>query len=112
MHDCSVSLKKVLDLASNFVFLFTFSCSKIGKLTLARLLMVHNTLISYGCSDARTESHYEEILALYHGLMKMDPAHTCHYEDEHSLVLLEQVNLLSLGLSVWGCKRNALVNKM
>lgn len=64
---------------------------KIGKLTLARLLTAHNTLISYGCSDARTEAHYVEILALYHDLMKMDPAHICHYEDEHSLVLLEQL---------------------
>ncbi|KAH6755414.1 hypothetical protein C2S53_013455 [Perilla frutescens var. hirtella] len=65
---------------------------KIGKLTLARLLMAHNTLISYGgCPDAKTEVHYEEILALYHDLMKMDPAHICFYEDEYSLVLFEQL---------------------
>lgn len=73
----------------------SFCCSKIGKLTLARLLMAHNSLISYGCPDAGTESSYAEILSLYHDLMKMDPAHICHYEDEYSLVLLKQVNLLS-----------------
>ncbi|KAL8476964.1 hypothetical protein ACS0TY_029312 [Phlomoides rotata] len=64
---------------------------KIGKLTLARLLMAHNTLVSYGCPDARLEAHYEDILALYHDLMKMDPAHICYYEDEYSLVLWKQL---------------------
>lgn len=71
--------------------------------------MAHNTLVSYGCPDAEVEAHYEDILALYHDLMKMDPAHICYYEDEYSLVLLKQVNLLSLGLSVWGRNRSMLV---
>ncbi|KAL8544792.1 hypothetical protein ACS0TY_005131 [Phlomoides rotata] len=57
---------------------------------LARLLMAHSTLVSYGCPDARVEAHYEDILALYHDLMKMDPAHICYYEDEYSLVVLKQ----------------------
>lgn len=79
----------------------SFCCSKIGKLTLARLLVAHNTLITYGCKDSGTEAHYEEILALYHDLMKMDPAHVGYYEDEYSLVLMKQVHLLSLSLCVW-----------
>ncbi|PIM98297.1 Protein geranylgeranyltransferase type II, alpha subunit [Handroanthus impetiginosus] len=64
---------------------------KIGKLTLARLLMARVTLISYGSPDGETGVHYEDILALYHDLMKMDPRHLCYYEDEYSLVLLKQV---------------------
>ncbi|XP_022872972.1 geranylgeranyl transferase type-2 subunit alpha 1-like isoform X1 [Olea europaea var. sylvestris] len=64
---------------------------KIGKLTLARLLMAQNKLISYGIPNDGIEVHYEEILGLYHDLMKLDPVHICYYEDESSLVLLKQV---------------------
>ncbi|KAG6400863.1 hypothetical protein SASPL_137708 [Salvia splendens] len=71
--------------------LLSSSNCKIGKLTLARLLVAHNTLITYGCMDSGTEAHYEEILALYHDLMKMDPAHIGYYEDEYSLVLMKQL---------------------
>ncbi|KAL0419770.1 UNVERIFIED_CONTAM: Geranylgeranyl transferase type-2 subunit alpha 1 [Sesamum radiatum] len=70
--------------------LSTTNC-KIGKLTLARLLMACNTLISYGNPHDGTEVHYEDVLALYLDLMKMDPAHICYYEDEYSLVLLKQL---------------------
>ncbi|KAK6141631.1 hypothetical protein DH2020_024634 [Rehmannia glutinosa] len=70
--------------------LSTTNC-KIGKLTLARLLMAHKTLTSYGIPDDGTEVHYEDILALYQDLMKMDPAHICFYEDDYSLVLLKQL---------------------
>lgn len=56
--------------------------------------MARNTLITYGNLDNGTENHYEDILALYRDLMKMDPVHICYYEDEYSLVLLKQVNLL------------------
>ncbi|KAI3449765.1 hypothetical protein Pfo_006430 [Paulownia fortunei] len=71
---------------------------KIGKLTLARLWMAHNTLMLYGSPDDGTEVHYDDILALYQDLMKMDPAHICYYEDEYSLVLLKQLtsNIVSL----------------
>ncbi|CAI9781256.1 unnamed protein product [Fraxinus pennsylvanica] len=64
---------------------------KIGKLTLARLLMAQNQLISYGIPNDGIEVHYKEILGLYHDLMKLDPVHICYYEDEYSLVLLKQV---------------------
>ncbi|KAL0542634.1 hypothetical protein IC582_017707 [Cucumis melo] len=60
---------------------------KIGKLTLARLLMAH----------AATSPHankmilLEEVLDLYQDLMKLDPSHVHFYKDEHSLVLLQKV---------------------
>lgn len=95
-----LTLKKLGVLACFAYFLTSLLCSKIGKLILARLLMAHNAMVSYGCPNARVEAHYEDILALYHDLMKMDPAHICYYEDEYSLVLLKQVNLLPRGLSV------------
>ncbi|EPS62327.1 hypothetical protein M569_12464, partial [Genlisea aurea] len=58
---------------------------KIGKLTLARLLASQSIL------DDGAEVKYEEILRLYHDLKKMDPAHISYYEDQYSLVLLQQV---------------------
>ncbi|CAA0823967.1 RAB geranylgeranyl transferase alpha subunit 1 [Striga hermonthica] len=67
--------------------LSTTNC-KIGKLTLARLLMAHNTLMSFRSTDDRIQTRYEDILALYQDLMKMDPAHICYYEDEYSLVFI------------------------
>ncbi|XP_051118791.1 geranylgeranyl transferase type-2 subunit alpha 1 isoform X2 [Andrographis paniculata] len=69
--------------------LFTTNC-KIGKLTLARLLMARNTLMTYNRDDG-AEFNFEEVLALYNDLMKMDPSHICYYEDEYSLVLLKQL---------------------
>jgi geranylgeranyl transferase type-2 subunit alpha len=65
-----------------------FFCSKIGKLTLARLLTARDALMS---SDKPV--HSEEVLRLYSELMKLDPPHSRFYKDEHSLVLLEKVNL-------------------
>ncbi|GER24927.1 geranylgeranyl transferase alpha subunit-relatedfamily protein [Striga asiatica] len=70
--------------------LSTTNC-KIGKLTLARLLMAHNTLTLFRSSDDGIQTRYEDILALYQDLMKMDPAHICYYEDEYSLVLFKQL---------------------
>lgn len=64
--------------------------SKIGKLTLARLLMARDNLIF---SSSNKTSHLEEVLELYSDLMKMDPVHERYYKDEHSLVLLRQVFL-------------------
>lgn len=60
-----------------FQELLTTSDCKIGKLTLARLLMAHDI-------------NSEEILELYTVLVKMDPSHSQYYKDEHSLVLLKQ----------------------
>ncbi|GFP82901.1 geranylgeranyl transferase type-2 subunit alpha [Phtheirospermum japonicum] len=78
--------------------LSTTNC-KIGKLTLARLLTARNTLTSYICSEDGNEADYEDILELYQDLMKMDPAHVCYYEDEHSLVLLKQLTSNKVSLS-------------
>ncbi|KAK9270108.1 hypothetical protein L1049_025682 [Liquidambar formosana] len=64
---------------------------KIGKLTLARLLMAHDTMMLYNSSNAYKVVHSEEVLELYRGLMKLDPSHSRYYKDEHSLVLFLQV---------------------
>ncbi|KZV45261.1 geranylgeranyl transferase type-2 subunit alpha [Dorcoceras hygrometricum] len=64
---------------------------KIGKLTLARLLMAYHSIMSVSCSHDRNDVRYEEILSLYDDLMKMDPSHIFYYEDQHSLVLLKQM---------------------
>ncbi|XP_047266989.1 geranylgeranyl transferase type-2 subunit alpha 1 isoform X2 [Capsicum annuum] len=70
--------------------LSTMNC-KIGKLTLARLLKAHDTLMSYTGTSHRDVSHHAEILQLYDDLKKMDPAHLHYYQDEYSLVLLKQI---------------------
>ncbi|KAH9756187.1 Geranylgeranyl transferase type-2 subunit alpha 1 [Citrus sinensis] len=61
---------------------------KIGKLTLARLLMAHDAMM---CPPANKISHSEEVLELYNDLMRLDPTHVQYYKDQHSLVLLQQV---------------------
>ncbi|XVF36578.1 hypothetical protein REPUB_Repub19eG0069400 [Reevesia pubescens] len=61
---------------------------KIGKLTLARLLMAYDAM-SFSCANKLV--HCEEVLELYSDLMKLDPSHYQYYKDEHSLVLLLQV---------------------
>lgn len=71
--------------------MFNF-CSKIGKLTLARLLMAHDAMM---CPPANKISHSEEVLELYNDLMRLDPMHVQYYKDQHSLVLLQQVFFLS-----------------
>ena len=67
------------------------SCSKIGKLTLARLLVAHDTLLS---PYAKKMVHSEEVIKLYSDLMKLDPPHFQYYKDEYNLVLLQQVSVL------------------
>nr|XP_043608584.1 geranylgeranyl transferase type-2 subunit alpha 1-like [Erigeron canadensis] len=62
--------------------------SKIGKLTLARLLMAYDDMVS---TNTPNMSHVEEVLQLYSELMKLDPPHHQYYKDEHSLVFLKQV---------------------
>lgn len=70
------------------VLICSFFCSKIGKLTLARLLMAHATTSPH----ANKVVQLEEVLDLYQDLMKLDPSHLHYYKDEHSLVLLQKVN--------------------
>ncbi|KAG8501881.1 hypothetical protein CXB51_004655 [Gossypium anomalum] len=61
---------------------------KIGKLTLARLLMACDVM-SYPFANKLV--HSEEVLELYSDLMKLDPTHYQYYKDEHSMVLLQKV---------------------
>ncbi|XVF56462.1 hypothetical protein PTKIN_Ptkin06aG0122600 [Pterospermum kingtungense] len=60
---------------------------KIGKLTLARLLMAYDAM-SFSCANKLSHS---EVLELYSDLMKLDPSHYQYYKDEHNLVVLKQV---------------------
>lgn len=66
-----------------------YLCSKIGKLTLARLLMAHDAMMH---SSGNKVAHFEEVLELCSDLMKLDPSHVRYYKEEHSLVLMQQVN--------------------
>uniref|UniRef100_A0A1J3CKT1 Geranylgeranyl transferase type-2 subunit alpha n=1 Tax=Noccaea caerulescens TaxID=107243 RepID=A0A1J3CKT1_NOCCA len=64
------------------------SDSKIGKLTLARLLMASEAMAS---DDAVKGAHYEEILQLYNDLMALDSSHYQYYKDKHSVAFLHKV---------------------
>ena len=64
---------------------FSF-CSKIGRLTLAKLLTALDMLSSQ--HDGR-KSNTEEVLQLYTDLMKLDPTHSIYYKEEHSLIPLK-----------------------
>ncbi|XP_077234116.1 RAB geranylgeranyl transferase alpha subunit 1 [Tasmannia lanceolata] len=64
---------------------------KLGKLTLARLLIAHDAMISYGTLSTHKSIHSDEVLELFDDLMTMDPGHSRYYKDEHSSVLMEQV---------------------
>nr|POF26451.1 geranylgeranyl transferase type-2 subunit alpha 1 [Quercus suber] len=61
---------------------------KIGKLTLARLLIAHDMMLS---PIANKMVHSEEVIQLYSDLMKLDSPHSQYYKDERSLVLLQQI---------------------
>ncbi|CAN7071573.1 unnamed protein product [Brassica oleracea var. botrytis] len=69
--------------------------SKIGKLTLARLLMA-KAMIS---DDAVKGVHYNEILELYKDLMALDSSHYQYYKDVHSVALLRKVTSSTEDLS-------------
>ncbi|WKA09708.1 hypothetical protein VitviT2T_027331 [Vitis vinifera] len=64
---------------------------KIGKLTLARLLMAHDAMVSYMAPHSHKKVHSEEVLQLYSDLMELDPMHSQYYKEAQSLVLLQQV---------------------
>ncbi|XP_073310659.1 geranylgeranyl transferase type-2 subunit alpha 1-like [Primulina huaijiensis] len=89
--DVGWSMKVIADEIDRCRELLSLTECKIGKLTLARLLMANYSLVSVSCSHDRNDVHYEEILSLYDDLMKIDPSHICYYEDERSLVLLKQM---------------------
>lgn len=63
---------------------------KIAKLTLARLLMFLDIVMSSGAICKR-RTHTKEVLELFNDLVKMDPVHSRYYKDQHSLLLMEQV---------------------
>ncbi|CAH2078070.1 unnamed protein product [Thlaspi arvense] len=71
------------------------SDSKIGKLTLARLL-VAEAMIS---DDAIKGVNYKEILKLYNDLMALDSSHYQYYKDEHTVALLHTVTSSTESLS-------------
>lgn len=88
-HSISFAYLKFWTVYKSYHYRFNFlsSCSKIGKLTLARLLMAHAATSPH----ANKIVQLEEVLDLYQDLMKLDPSHFHYYEDEHSLVLLKKV---------------------
>ncbi|XXG55781.1 hypothetical protein AAC387_Pa03g3375 [Persea americana] len=95
-YEPSIS-KWQLETLSNEIALFRELLSeincKIAKLTLARLLMAHDAIMSYGYGTLCMHEciHSEEVLELLNDLMKLDVIHSCYYKDEVSLLLIEQV---------------------
>lgn len=69
-----------------------FLGSKFVKIILAKLLVAHNILNSDG-SHKNLTNHTEEVLSFYDDLMKLDPSHKRYYEDEKSIILMDQVTL-------------------
>ncbi|KAK6944547.1 Protein prenyltransferase, alpha subunit [Dillenia turbinata] len=63
---------------------------KIGKLTLARLLVAHDVLMQQNKASYKM-LHSEEVLELYDDLMKMDPSHCEYYKHERSFALMQEV---------------------
>ncbi|XP_020580824.1 geranylgeranyl transferase type-2 subunit alpha 1 isoform X2 [Phalaenopsis equestris] len=60
------------------------------NLTLARLLLAQEVMVSHRTLTERL-NHLREVLKLYDDLLKLDPRHAGYYEDERSLVLMNQV---------------------
>ncbi|KAL6603656.1 hypothetical protein ACP70R_044017 [Stipagrostis hirtigluma subsp. patula] len=65
--------------------------SKFVKLTLARLLRACAAIKSRGRSLAERKGYCEEALGLLNDLIHLDPSHKRYYEDERSLVLMDQL---------------------
>ncbi|ESQ54875.1 hypothetical protein EUTSA_v10024594mg [Eutrema salsugineum] len=82
-------------LAEEIDLFHALSDSKIGKLTLARLLKAE-AMIS---GDAVKGVHYEKIVDLYNDLMALDSPHYQYYKDEHSVALLHKVTSSTESLS-------------
>lgn len=96
-HDLFVSYWKNISIYCHLYFssdhkfhFFISSCSKIAKLTLARLLMSLDVVMSSG-AICKQRTHTKEVLELFNDLIKMDPVHSRYYKDQHSLLLMEQV---------------------
>ncbi|KAG8074906.1 hypothetical protein GUJ93_ZPchr0006g45685 [Zizania palustris] len=65
--------------------------SKFAKLTLARLLLACAAIKSRGSSLIERRGYCEEALGLFNDLICLDPSHKRYYEDERSLVLMDQL---------------------
>ncbi|KAI3884685.1 hypothetical protein MKX03_016133 [Papaver bracteatum] len=50
-------------------------------------------MMSYNSSSASEKVYTEEVLKLFTDLMKLDPSHSRYYQDQHSLVAIEQALL-------------------
>ncbi|KAJ0980745.1 hypothetical protein J5N97_009000 [Dioscorea zingiberensis] len=64
---------------------------KFVKITLARLLVAYDALMSDRSPSSHKKTHSEEVLKLFNDLIQLDPVHAKFYEDERSLVILDQV---------------------
>uniref|UniRef100_A0A1D1XQU3 Geranylgeranyl transferase type-2 subunit alpha n=1 Tax=Anthurium amnicola TaxID=1678845 RepID=A0A1D1XQU3_9ARAE len=64
---------------------------KIAKLTVARLLIARDVIMSREILPTEKRTHFVETLQLYDDLMKLDPSHIGYYKDQRSLVLLDQI---------------------
>uniref|UniRef100_A0A0D9WT87 Geranylgeranyl transferase type-2 subunit alpha n=1 Tax=Leersia perrieri TaxID=77586 RepID=A0A0D9WT87_9ORYZ len=65
--------------------------SKFAKLTLARLLLACAAIKSRGSSLVERKGYCDEALGFYNDLIHLDPSHKRYYEDERSLVLMDQL---------------------
>ncbi|KAK9080846.1 hypothetical protein SSX86_000605 [Deinandra increscens subsp. villosa] len=83
--------------------LLSWAECKIGKLTLARLLMANDAMIT-DTAVAPNMTHVEEVLQLYSELMELDPTHYQCYKDEYSLVFLKQVTSSKESLMKYCCQ--------
>ncbi|CAM0883411.1 unnamed protein product [Alopecurus aequalis] len=65
--------------------------SKFAKLTLARLLLACAAIKSRGNSLIERKGYCEEALGFFSDLIKLDPSHKRYYDDERSLVIMDQL---------------------
>lgn len=61
------------------------------NLTLARLLSAQDFLTSQGDLLMQKRTSSQEGLELFNDLLKLDPSHARYYEDEQSLLIMNQV---------------------
>ncbi|KAK8966896.1 hypothetical protein KSP40_PGU010452 [Platanthera guangdongensis] len=85
-------MQTVFEEINHFEELSEENC-KFGKLTLARLLIAQDAMLSHKTPITEKKIHLRNVLELFDDLMKLDPKHAKYYEDERSLVLLNQVTI-------------------
>lgn len=71
--------------------------SKFVILTLVRLFNAYDVLL-YKSTLEQKRNRTKEVLKLLEDLIKLDPSHTSYYEDERSLVLINQVTFDKVSL--------------